>query len=128
MKKIIASIFLLLFMISICIINMNIITNISHKSIEYTDKIIELNNSDMKHEEELAKVYQEFEEYWNKKSNLLSMLIYHDPLDEITEQISKLSVSLQYNEKFKISESLNIIKTKMIELSDNCKLDFKNLC
>ena len=104
---------------------MNIIKNISYKSIEYTDKISELNLSASN--EELSEIYKEFEEYWNQKSNILSTLIYHDPLDEITEQISKLSVALEYNDKSKISESLNIIKTKMIELSDNCQLDIKNL-
>ena len=113
-------------MISICILNMNIIKNISYKSIEYTDKISELNSSTSN--EEMIKTYEEFEDYWNQKSNILSTLIYHDPLDEITEEISKLSVALKYNDKFKISESLNIIKTKMIELSDNCQLDIKNLC
>ena len=126
MKKIIMSIFLLLIMISICILNMNIIKNISYESIEYTDKISKLSLKDSN--EEIAKLYKEFEEYWNQKSNILSTLIYHDPLDEITEEISKLSVALRYNDKFKISESLNIIKTKMIELSDNCQLDIKNLC
>ena len=120
------SIFLLLIMISICILNMNVIKNISYKSIEYTDKISKLNSKDSN--EEIAKVYEEFEDYWNQKSNILSTLIYHDPLDEITEEISKLSVALRYNDKLKISESLNIIKTKMIELSDNCQLDIKNLC
>lgn len=105
---------------------MNIIKNISYKSIEYTDKISELNLSASN--EELSEIYKEFEEYWNQKSNILSTLIYHDPLDEITEQISKLSVALEYNDKFKTSESLNIIKTKMIELSDNCELNIKNLC
>ena len=126
MKKIIMSIFLLLIMISICILNMNIIKNISYESIEYTDKISKLSLKDSN--EEIAKLYKEFEEYWNQKSNILSTLIYHDPLDEITEEISKLSVALRYNDKFKISESLNIIKTKMIELSDNCELNIKNLC
>ena len=113
-------------MTSICILNMNIIKNISYKSIEYTDKISELNSSTSN--EEMIKTYEEFEDYWNQKSNILSTLIYHDPLDEITEEFSKLSVALKYNDKFKISESLNIIKTKMIELSDNCQLDIKNLC
>ena len=126
MKKIIISIFILLIMTSICILNMNIIKNISYKSIEYTDKISEINSSTSN--EEMIKTYEEFEDYWNQKSNILSTLIYHDPLDEITEEFSKLSVALKYNDKFKISESLNIIKTKMIELSDNCELNIKNLC
>ena len=126
MKKILISSFLLLILLSICIFNMKFVNDISYESINYLDEMNELNNLDVEYEN-LTKTYNKFAEYWKQKSDVLSTLISHEPLEKITELISKLSIALKYNDKFEISENINAIKTKMIEFSDSSELNFKNL-
>ena len=126
MKKILISSFLLLILLSICIFNMKFVNDISYESINYLDEMNELNNLNIAYEN-FIKTYKTFEEYWNQKSDVLSTLISHEPLEKITELISKLSIALKYNDKFEISENINAIKTKMIEFSDSSELNFKNL-
>ena len=125
MKKLAISTFLLIIMLGICVFNIKFINNVSNKSIEYIDKMNELNSDPTNNE--LKDIYAEFEKYWKKESNMLSVLIYHDPLDEITEKISKLSVLIQQNQTHKTSESLNIIKTKMLSLSEDYSFSIQNL-
>ena len=105
---------------------MKFVNDISYESINYLDEMNELNNLDVEYEN-LTKTYNKFAEYWKQKSDVLSTLISHEPLEKITELISKLSIALKYNDKFEISENINAIKTKMIEFSDSSELNFKNL-
>ena len=125
MKKLLISSILLLIMLGICAFNIKFISGVSNKSIEYIDKMSELNSDSTN--DELTNIYIEFEKYWKKESNILSILIYHDPIDEITEKISKLSALIQYKKRNKISESLNIIKAKMISLSEDNSFSLQNL-
>lgn len=105
MNKTIFSSILFCMLLILCFINKRIIRNISSTSIEYVNNI---KSSNLENENKKKKFY-EFKDYWNTKSQTLNMLIHHDTIDKIDEQISELESAIEYGNKENISKNINNI-------------------
>ena len=105
MNKTIFSSILFCMLLMLCFMNKRIIRNISSTSIEYVNNI---KSSNLENENKKKKFY-EFKDYWNTKSQTLNMLIHHDTIDKIDEQISELESAIEYGNKENISKNINNI-------------------
>lgn len=119
MNKIRVSITLFLVLLILCFVNKKIIKNISSSSIEYMNSI-KISSQENK---DIEQTLNEFKNYWTKKSKILNMLIHHDTIDKINEQISELESAMEHNNKENISKNVNTISemlnstTKMDDLT-----------
>lgn len=119
MNKIRVSIILFLILLILCFVNKKIVKNISSSSVEYMNNI----KISSRENKDTEKALNEFKNYWTKKSQILNMLIHHDTIDKINEQISELESALEHNNKENISKNVNTISemlnstTKMDDLT-----------
>ena len=123
MNKIIFSSILFCVLLIICFINKKIVKNISFTSIEYLNNIKSSNLENKSTE----RTFYEFKDYWSKKSQTLNMLIHHDTIDKIDEQISELESAIEYKNKENISKNVNNISDMLDSTMKMDSLTLENI-
>ena len=123
MKKIIISSVLFFLLLILCFVNKRIVKNVSLTSIEYVNCIKSSNSEN----ENMEKIFYEFKNYWNKKSKTLSMIIHHDTIDKIDEQISELESAIEYENEENISKNANNISNMLDSTMKMDNLTLENI-
>ncbi len=119
MNKIRVSTILFLILLILCFVNKKIVKNICFTSIKYVNNIKTSNQEN--------KSIDEFKNYWNKKSQVLNMLIHHDTIDKINEKISELESAIEHNDEENISKNVNTISEMLDSTTKMDNLTLENI-
>ena len=121
MNRLKASGVISIFILIICYIGFQSIYTISNKSINYIEQV---ENSKS---ENISELYKNFQEYWNKKSKILAMIIHHEHLEEIDQKVAELESSIEKNEEFEVSKCCKCIKTSLKNLKETYEINLSNI-
>ncbi len=123
MNKLYISGMILIFIFSICFVGYKIINLIYNESQSFFNEI-ENCKDDF---ENSKKIYKDFKKYWNEKSKILGMLVHHEHIDEIEQNISELESGIDEKEFLEVSKSCKCAKSKLENLKKTYEISFENI-
>lgn len=123
MNKLLCGLIIITATILLCFASFKNTNSISKKSIEYIEKI---ENSISKNQS-IEYSTKEFDEFWNERSKILQILIHHEQIDDINNEISKLKTSAQEKNKFEILKTCNCLKSKFESLGKIDEISIENI-
>ncbi|MBR0184329.1 MAG: DUF4363 family protein [Clostridia bacterium] len=123
MNKLLCGLIIITATLLLCFASFKTTNSIAKKSIEYIEKIE--NSADNNKNTEYST--NDFEEFWDKKSKILQILIHHEQIDDIDNEISKLKISAKEKNKFEILKTCNCLKSKFESLEKIDEISIENI-
>lgn len=123
MSKLVQSLIIIITTIMLCFASFKNTNIIAKKSLEYLEKIEILINNNKNIEQEI----KEFNEFWNKKSKILQILIHHEQIEDINFEIAKLKLATQEKNKFEILKTCNCLNSKVKNLEKIDEISIENI-
>lgn len=123
MNKLFYSLIIIIINFLICFVSFKNTSTIAKKSLDYLEKIEKLiyNNQDTEQKT------QEFNEFWNKKSKILQILVHHEQVENINLEIAKLESASKLKNKFEILKTCNCLKSKLENLEKIDEFSLENI-
>lgn len=123
MNKLIHSLIIIITTLMLCFVSFKNTNIIAKKSLEYIKKIENLTNNNKNSDKEI----QKFDEFWNKKSKILQILIHHEHIEDINSEIAKLKLAIQEKNKFEILKICNYLNSKLKNLEKIDEISLENI-
>ena len=77
--------------------------------------------------ENSKKTYENFKNYWDQNSKILGMLVHHEHLEEIEQDISEMESGLDEKEWSEVSKSCKCAKSKFENLKKIYEVSLENI-
>ena len=123
MNKLAISGLVFLTTIGICFMSFMTVKNATEKSCQMVENIEDSLGDPLKLEES----FEQFNGYWDTKTKTLGMILHHQHLDEINQDVSKLRVAIKNNSEFEIEESCESIKSRIKSTSETDNISLENI-
>lgn len=123
MNKLIHSLIIIIVTLILCFVSFKNTNIIAKKSLEYVEKIESLTNNNKNNYQEI----KELDEFWNKKSKILQILIHHEQIEDINSEIAKLKLAIQEKNKFEILKICNYLNSKLKNLEKIDEISIENI-
>lgn len=123
MNKLYISGIILVIIFSICCLGYKSINLISDKSEFFLSEIENKKENFMESKE----IYEKFKNYWDKNSKILGMLVHHEHLEEIEQNISELESGIEEKEWSEVSKSCKCAKSKFENLKKTYEVSLENI-
>lgn len=127
MKKLVITIFVAILSIGICFVCNIYVVNSANESEKYLNNITTcLEKSNYK---EALQQASNFEEFWQDKTYILSMILHHEILDEIEKSIMLIKTFLNQNaiSESDLYEEITCVSTKIKKLRESEILSLENI-
>ena len=125
MNKLKLSSLVISLIILICYFCFFSVQSISKSSEYYLEKIENLISENKG--SEIENIFREFEDFWNKKSKTLGMIVHHEHLDNIDYEISELSSYVNKKDIQNIERSCKCTKSRLKNLREASELSIDNI-
>ena len=123
MNKLYISGIILVVIFSICYVGYKSVNLISDKSQFFLNEIEDCKEDFSRSKE----IYERFKDYWDKNSKILGMLVHHEHLEEIEQDISELESGIEEKEWLEVSKSCKCAKSKFENLKKTYEVSLENI-
>lgn len=123
MNKLFISGIILVIIFSICFIGYKSVNSIADQSQFFLSEIENSKDNFEKSKE----IYENFKNYWNEKSKILGMLVHHEHLEEIEQDMSELESSLEQKEWSEVDKSCKCAESKFENLKKTYEVSLENI-
>ncbi|MCL2313482.1 MAG: DUF4363 family protein [Firmicutes bacterium] len=125
MNKLKFVIFILFLTIGICTISLKLTNDIAESANNYLEKIEKY--KDEKNFLAAEKICDELNEFWERKSKVLSMLIHHEMLEKMEENLQIIKTSCRHKSEIEISKASASFVTYLKALVESDQISLENV-
>jgi len=123
MNKLFYSLIIIIITLLLCFVSFKNTSTIAKKSFDYLEKI----EKSVYNSQTTEQKTQEFNEFWNKKSKILQILVHHEQIEDINLEVAKLETVSKLKNKFEILKTCNCLKSKLENLEKIDEISIENI-